>query len=126
MGKLFCNEFIMKQGFTSTEDYIQDCLDERIPARFDNAEHYRSLLGAGLIQEGFSIRTSNAGVVDCHYFVDSEGNLVGDAGNHPHSGREGVFSPEEVLSGERISSGWTIESGSFLGSVFRKWLAETK
>ena len=78
-----------------------------------------------MIEEGFAIRTSNAGVVDGHYWVNSDGNLVGETEIPAHKGKNGTFKPEEILIGERISSGWTIESFGFF-VVFREYMKSKK
>lgn len=123
MSRLFIDDFVKNQGFDSTVGYIRWCLENAIPPLFGNVNYFESLYSRGLIEEGFSIRTSNQGIVDQHYEVDANGNLVGIIGG-PHSGEEGVFRPEEILSGERISSGWTIESVPRFSRLFEKWVDE--
>ena len=123
MGKLYLDEFVLEQGFSSTEEYIQSCLNELRAPLFNNIKYYQSLWSNGLIAKGFSIRTSDAGIIDRHYWVDADGNLVG-ATEGPYPGEEGTFKPENILSGKRISSGWTIESISGLSYLFRRWAGE--
>lgn len=125
MTKLFFDNFLREQDFSSTEEYIAWCLNERVPARFNNARYYRSLWNNGLIRKGFSIRTSDAGQIDEHYWADANGNLVG-AVEGPYPGKKGVFRPEEILAGQRISDGWTIESESKLSYHFRRWIKKQK
>jgi len=120
MDRIFVDDFVTKMGFTSTEKYIESCLNGKIAPQFNSVEYFSSLHSLGLIGEGFSIRTSKGGVVDEHYLVDADGNLVGVTGG-PYPGEEGTFRPEEILAGERISSGWAIESVSSLSYLFRKW-----
>lgn len=125
MGKLYLDDFVIKKGFKSTEEYIQNCLDEQRIPQFKSVKYYQSLWSHGLIKEGFSIRTSDAGIIDRHYWVNAEGNLVG-ATEGPYPGEAGTFKPDEILSGQRISNGWTIESTSGLSYLFRRWTEERK
>jgi len=120
MGRIFVDDFVTRMGFPSTEKYIEMCVRERIAPRFNSVEYFRSLQSLGLIGEDFSIRTFRGGVVDEHYSVNADGNLVGVT-EGPYPGMEGTFRPEEILVGERISSGWTIESVPGLAYLFRKW-----
>lgn len=123
MTKLFIDEFVKKQGFKTTEDYIMSCINENRAPQFYSVEYYKSLLSNGLIKEGFSIRTSDQGIIDRHYWVNSDGNLVGEP-NCPYPGEKGTFRPEEILSGDRISSGWTIESVFSLSYLLRRTLRD--
>lgn len=111
-------EYWEKDGYKSVEDYLQWCLDQRIPLRFRLASSFRDLFEKGIVDEGMSIRTSNAGMVDQHYEVNADGCLTGVQAM-VHSGLEGTFPAEEILQGERISSGWTIESTSALSFHLR-------
>ena len=125
MGKLYLDDFVIKKGFKSTEKYIQTCLDEQRIPQFKSVKYYQSLWSHGLIKEGFSIRTSDAGMIDRHYWVNAEGNLVGDT-KGPYPGEAGTFKPDEILSGQRISDGWTIENTSGLSYLLRRWTKERK
>ena len=124
MSNLFIDDFVISQGHKTTEDYLTWSMDERLCPRFNSVKYYQSLLSKGLIREGFSIRTSDQRVIDRHYWVDSDGNLVG-ANEGPYPGEKGTFKPEEILIGERISSGWTIESFGFF-VVFREYMKSKK
>jgi len=119
MNRIFVDDFVTGMGFPSTEEYIESRLRKKIAPQFNSVQYFSSLHALGLIGEGFSIRTSKGGVVDEHYSVDADGNLVGVT-EGPYPGEEGTFRPEEILAGERISSGWTIESVSGLSYLFRR------
>jgi hypothetical protein len=93
---------------------------------FDKVDYYKDLLEQGLIKEGFYIRTSNMGLIDEHYCVNSEGKLEGVTDCQCYQGIEGTFSAEEILSGQRISSGWSIESIMGLGFLLRRGEGERK
>lgn len=123
MGRLYCDSFVKEKGFGTTEDYLRSCLDENICPTFDKVEYFNSLLEQGLIKEGFSIRTSDQGLVDEHYWVTLDGRLEG-AEEEPYPGMKGVFSAEEILQGQRISSFWSIESAMKLSVLFRRWIGD--
>jgi hypothetical protein len=117
--KLFIDDFVRGQGFDSTEKYIMSCVNANRAPQFYDVRYYKSLFGHGIIEEGFSIRTSDAGIIDEHYWVGADGSLIGEP-TGPYPGKEGTFKPEEILSGKRISSGWTIESVGRLGYILRR------
>lgn len=56
--------------------------------------------------------------------INNKGNLVGVT-EGPYPGEEGIFKPEEVLIGNRISDGYTIESRGF-NVRFREWIKNNK
>ncbi|MDD5133140.1 MAG: hypothetical protein PHD81_02560 [Candidatus Nanoarchaeia archaeon] len=120
MGQLFLDDFIREQGFNSTEEYIYCRLEEQSALYFQSLDHYKNLFENGLIKEGMVIRTSDRGLIDRTYSVDNQGNLVGiTSGTYP--GENGIFKPEEILVGNRISDGWTIESPRLFGKLFQEW-----
>jgi hypothetical protein len=120
MEKLFFDEFVKQLGFSSTEDYIESYVKQRVPwIDFPNLNYYRSLFENNYIRIGNCIRTSNRGLIDEFYQVmDEKGNLRGVTEIPAHQGMKGIFSPEEILIGERISSNWCVHHQT-LGKNFR-------
>ncbi|MCX6707533.1 MAG: hypothetical protein NT001_05340 [Candidatus Woesearchaeota archaeon] len=121
MDSLFIDNFVRDMGFETTEDYIENCLEERDPLLFDSVKYFTSLYSAGLLPEGVCIRTSDKmRNIDHTYCVDGQGNLVGIT-NCPYPGEKGTFKPEEILIGERVYSGWTIENPMRFSHLFGEW-----
>jgi len=110
MEKLFTDEFIIRKGFSSTEDYIEESVKQRIPwIKFSNLDYYKSLFKNNYLRIGNCIRTSDRGDIDEFYqIIDEKGNLRGVTEIPAHQGMKGIFSPEEILIGERISEYWTL------------------
>lgn len=64
---LYIDDFVKKQGFNFTEEYIENCIDEMRPLHFDKVEYFNDLLKKGILSEWFFIRTSDAGRIDRTY-----------------------------------------------------------
>jgi hypothetical protein len=110
MEKLFVDKFVKQLGFSSTEEYIEDYVKQRIPwINFFNLKYYESLFENNYLRIENCIRTSNIGDIDEFYaIIDEKGTLRGITEIPAHQGKKGNFSPEEILIGERISAGWHI------------------
>ncbi|MEK6827527.1 MAG: hypothetical protein AABX99_03540 [Nanoarchaeota archaeon] len=110
MKKLFLDKFVTEKKFSSTEEYIESRVKQRVPwIAFPNLDYYLSLLKNNFLVINNVIRTSDRGFIDeCYLIIDREGNLRGITEISFHQGRNGIFKPEEILTGERISDGWTI------------------
>jgi hypothetical protein len=111
MKKLFSDKFVTEKGFSSTEEYILDEIDENVPwIAFPNLKYYLSLLKNNFLVVNNIIRTSDRGIIDeCYKIINDKGYLEGIIkGLSMYQGKEGIFKPEEILVGERISDGWMI------------------
>jgi hypothetical protein len=110
MGKLYLDKFVTEKGFSSTEEYIESYVNQRVPwIDFSNVNYYLSLFENNLLKVGNCIRTSDRGIIDEFYqIIDERGNLRGVTEIPTHQGIEGIFSPQEILIGERISANWSI------------------
>ncbi len=111
MTDLYIDDFVKRQGFDSTEDYLRFCKENRMPAHFEGAEYFSSLFQkSGIILPFFTaVRTMyNQGGDDGFYHVTEDGKLEGVELPH-HSGREGVHEPADILSLEKSSKGWDLE-----------------
>ena len=119
MGKLFLDEFVIKEGFSSTEDYINYYLKGNAPwIDFPNLDYYKSLFENNYLRIGNCIRTSDRGNIDEFYqIIDEKGNLRGITEIPTHQGMKGIFSPQEILIGERISANWCIHSQTFKKNI---------
>jgi hypothetical protein len=120
MKKLFIDDFITKKGFLSTEEYIESYVKQMVPwIDFSNLDYYKSLFENNYLRIGNCIRTSDKGNIDEFYqIIDEKGNLRGVTDIPAHQGMKGIFSPEEILIGERISSNWCVHYQT-LGKNFR-------
>lgn len=105
---LFVEERVRQEGFERLEDYLRYYLKDLVSPAFHDVRTFRSFLDAGLIVAGMAVRTST-GNIDEEYWVTEDGKLQGET-KCPYPGKEGIFEPEEILHGDRISSGWTIEN----------------
>lgn len=106
--------------FKSLLDYVLYIIDSGAVAPcFNDCEDFRELVKLGLLEEHMILRTSNMGLIDQHYYFVDEKTLRGIP-EGPYPGEKGEFTPEEILSGERISSGWTIESPMALRVLLRR------
>jgi len=105
---LFVEERVRQEGFERLEDYLRYYLKDLVSPAFYDVRTFRRLQEAGLIVPKMAIRTST-GDIDEHYWITADWKLKGEP-NCPYPGKEGVFEPEEILQGDRISSGWTIEN----------------
>lgn len=107
---MFLDEFVTEKGFSSTEDYIKDYVKQKVHwIDFSNLNYYLSLFENKFLMVGNCIRTSDRGIIDEFYqIIDKEGNLRGVTEIPTHQGMEGIFPPEKILIGKRISSNWSI------------------
>lgn len=110
MGKLFLDKFVIEEGFSSTEDYIQERLNGNTPwIGFPNLDYYLSLFKNNFLRVNNIIQTSDRGIIDESYeIIDNDGNLRGVTEISCHQGMKGIFSPKKILIGERISAGWAV------------------
>jgi len=110
MEKLFADKFVKEKGFNSTEEYISNQIKGHTPwIEFPNVDYYLSLFKNNFLLINNVIRTSNRGIIDeCYAIIDKEGNLKGITEISTYQGMKGIFKPEEILIGERISDGWEI------------------
>ena len=99
MEKLFADKFVTELGFSSTEEYIENYIKQRVPwIDFPNLDYYKSLFENNYLRIGNCIRTSDRGIVDEFYqIIDEKGNLRGITEIPAHQGIEGIFHPEEIL-----------------------------
>ncbi len=120
MGKLFLDEFITKKEFSSTEEYIEEYVKQRVPwIEFSNLDYYKSLFENNYLRIGNCIRTSDRGNVDEFYqIIDERGNLRGVTEIPAHQGMKGIFSPEKILIGERISDYWCIHFQTLQKNIY--------
>ena len=70
--------------------------------------HY--LWEKSLLRENDVIRTNlQGGHIDGHYKINANGNLEGiEVANGLYSGKEGVYTPKEVLNVKHADHGWTL------------------
>jgi hypothetical protein len=110
MKKLFADKFVTEKGFASTEEYISNQIKDHTPwIEFPNLNYYLSLFKNNFLLINDVIRTSDRGIIDeCYAIIDREGNLKGITEISEYKGKKGIFKPEEILIGERISDGWMI------------------
>jgi hypothetical protein len=106
-------EYWQQEGYASVEEYIRVRTKERGFPYFNSVQTFHDLFQKGLLKANMVIRTSDKGIIDEHYLINEEGKLAGIP-LPVHGGLEGTFSPEAILTGERISHGWSIESISKL------------
>ena len=108
MTKLFLDEFITREGFSSTEDYIDYYVKGHAPwIEFPNVNYYFSLLENNFLKIHNVVRTSD-GVMDECYEIIENGMLRGITEISAHQGMKGIFSPKEILKGERIFRNWAV------------------
>lgn len=104
---LFVDDWVKRQGFASTEEYLAWCLEERIPAHFMGPVYFTSLLKKSiLIPELTRVRVK--GPMDSCYLVREDGSLEGLA-LMAHSGREGRHT-SSILDPVHSPEGWEIEN----------------
>jgi hypothetical protein len=110
MEKLFADKFVTERGFASTEEYISYHIKGNTSwIEFPNLHYYLSLIKNNLLVTNNVVRTSDRGVVDeCYLIIDRKGTLRGITEIAEHQGMKGIFKPEEILKGQRISDGWMI------------------
>ena len=119
MKKLFLDEFITRKGFPSTEDYIEEAVKQTIPwIEFPNFDYYKSLFENNYLRIGNCIRTSDGNIDEFYQIIDEKGNLRGVTEISTHQGMKGIFSPEKILIGKRISDYWTIHFQTFQKNIY--------
>jgi hypothetical protein len=119
MEKLFVDKFVTKQGFSSTEEYLDYYLKNNAYwIGFPNFYYYQSLFKNNFLRIGNCIRTSDSGIIDEFYQIIENGMLRGITEIATHQGMSGIFPPEEILKGKRISDGWTTHRQTFEKNIY--------
>ena len=116
--KLYYDNFIKNEGFDSTEEYIFEGIKSGCWIKFPSLQYYLSLFNEGWLREKDSIRTSDMGQIDEHYKILKDGKLEGITEIPVYQGKEGIFTPEEIFRGRRISDGWSVIYTTFMNKEF--------
>jgi hypothetical protein len=110
MIKLYIDDFVKRQGFKTTQQYLEFCYENHNPARFKGEKYFSSLFQAKIIVPDFSfVRVMYVAGTDQSYGVTEDGRLEG-LDLQAHSGRMGIHNPAEILSLENAPDGWDLES----------------
>lgn len=120
MGKLYCDDFVLNQGFDSSEDYIAHWLELYKSPRFKGEYYYLSLFEEGLIAKGDVVSAHGRKKFRRCYEVGDEGNLSNILWRvYPLDKK--ICLPEEVFSRKRISRTWTVSDFVIFRDRFCKW-----
>lgn len=111
MEKLFADKFVTELGFSSTEEYIENYIKQRVPwIDFPNLDYYKSLFENNYLIIGNCIRTSDRGMIDEFYqIIDEKGNLRGITEIPAHQGIEGIFSSRRNFTVKEFPTGAVYE-----------------
>ena len=98
-------DFLRRQGFKSLQEYVDWCHENTGTYFFKGAEYFHQLLELGIVEPGYKLRAMYTGGAD-HTYEITEDHMLEGFEMMAHSGKEGIFRPEDILSLENAPDGW--------------------